>query len=71
MAEKRRKLWSQEATKEAVLSVTEGEKGLREVSQLYNVPMEMLRRHVTVAVEIDYKPGPSTILAKEKEDKNI
>ena len=63
----KRKLWSQDAMKEAVLSVSEGGKGLREASRMYNVPVETLRRRVTGAVEIECKPGPPTVLTKEEE----
>ena len=62
----KRKLWSQDAMKEAVLSVSEGGKGLREASRMYNVPVETLRRRVTGAVEIECKPGPPTVLTKEE-----
>ena len=63
----KRKLWSQDAMKEAVLSVSERGKGLREASRMYNVPVETLRRRVTGAVEIECKPGPPTVLTKEEE----
>ena len=52
----------------AVQSVHNG-KGLREASRLYNVPVETLRRQTTGKVELDCKPGPSTVLTKEEEDR--
>ena len=52
----------------AVQSVHDG-KGLREASRLYNVPVETLRRRTTGKVELDCKPGPSTVLTKEEEDR--
>ena len=47
-------------------SVQEG-KGLREASRLYNVPVETLRRRVTGKVELDCRPGPSTVLTQDEE----
>ena len=52
----------------AVQSVHDG-KGLREASRLYNVPVEALRRRTTGKVELGCKPGPSTVLTKEEEDR--
>ena len=53
----------------AVDCIQSGNKGLREASRLYNVPVETLRRRVTGEVEMGCRPGPSTILSKEQEDK--
>lgn len=44
--------------------VTKGA-GLREASQLYNVPIETLRRRVNDTVPIVCRPGLKTILTKE------
>ena len=67
-AKVKRKLWSEESMCAAVQSVQDG-KGLREASRLYNVPVETLRRRTTGKVELDCKPGPSTVLTKEEEDR--
>ena len=62
------KLWSDESMAAAVQSVQEG-KGLREAAKLYNVPVESLRRRVLGTVSVDCRPGPSTILTMEEEDR--
>ena len=62
----KRKLWSKESMEAAVKSVSEG-KGLREAGNLYNVPVETLRRRVTGKVDLDCRPGPPTVLTKEEE----
>ena len=54
----------------AVESVNEG-KGLREVSRLYNVPIETLRRRVTGKVDLDCRPGPPTVLTREEENEIV
>ena len=66
---RKRKLWSPESMEEAVLCVKDGQKGLREASRLYNVPVETLRRRVNGTVGMNCKSGPPTILTKEEEDK--
>ena len=53
----------------AVDSVTASKMGLREASRLYNVPVETLRRRVQGLVEVGCKPGPSTVLSDEEEDR--
>ena len=62
----KRKLWADESMVNAVKSVHDG-KGLREASQLYNVPVETLRRRVTGMVDIVCRPGPCTVLTEEEE----
>ena len=37
-------------------------------SQLYDVPVETLRRRVNGLIEMDCQPGPATVLLKEEED---
>ena len=64
----KRKLWADESMINAVKSVQEG-KGLGEASRLYNVPVETLRRRVTGAVDIACRPGPSTVLTEDEEDR--
>ena len=53
-----------EAAYQAVLD----DKGLRETSRLYNVPVETLRRRVNGSVGLGCKPGPATILNDKQED---
>ncbi len=65
----RRKLWSEESMVAATNSVLHDNKGLREASRLYNVPFETLRRRVNGTVVAGCKPGPSTILTEEEEDR--
>ena len=52
----------------AIKSIQEG-KGLREASRLYNVPVEMLRRRVTGAVDAVCRPGPLTVLTESEEQR--
>ena len=52
MAQKR-KFWTNESMRAA---------------RLYNVPVETLRRRVTGNVDIDCRPGPTTVLTKEEEE---
>ena len=52
MAQKR-KFWTNESMRAA---------------RLYNVPVETLRRRVTGKVDIDCRPGPTTVLTKEEEE---
>ena len=68
LAKAKQKLWSEESMCATVQSVQDG-KGLREASWLNNVPVETLRRRTTGKVELDCKPGPSTVLTKEEEDR--
>ena len=62
----KRKLWQEDAMKEAVAFVQDGN-SLRRAARLYNVPVETLRRRVNGMVTLDCKPGPSTILTREEE----
>ena len=52
---------------EAVKVVREG-LAYREASRMFNVPLESLRRRVIGTVEMNAKPGPSTVLSVEEED---
>lgn len=52
----------------AVNAVREAGMPYREAARNFNVPVETLRRRVIGTVEIDARPGPSTVLAKEEED---
>ena len=51
----------------AIKSVEDG-MSLRAASRMYNVPLETLRRRVNGSVDIDCRPGPSSVLSKEEED---
>uniref|UniRef100_A0A1X7T9X0 HTH psq-type domain-containing protein n=1 Tax=Amphimedon queenslandica TaxID=400682 RepID=A0A1X7T9X0_AMPQE len=62
----KRKLWSDNSMQAAVFCVTED---LREAARLYNVPVETLRRMINGSVSADCKPGPPTVLSRDKEDK--
>ena len=53
----------------AVSSVLNDNKGLREATKLYNIPVDTLRRLVNGSVKPGSKPGPGTILTEEEEDK--
>lgn len=68
MSGTKRKQWSCESM-EAAKSVNEEGMGLRQSARLYNVPVETLRRRVTGSVELDCRPGPSTVLTAEEETK--
>lgn len=63
-----RRKWSAQSMEQAVSSVRDEGKGLREASRLYDVPVETLRRRVNGLVEMDCRPGPATVLLKEEED---
>ena len=63
----KRRLWTDESMEAAYQAVLDG-KGLREMSRLYNVPVETLRRRVNGTVGLGCKPGPATILSDELED---
>jgi len=65
----KRKLWTEESMEAAVSSVLNDNKGLREAARLYNIPVETLRRRVNGSVKVGCKPGPSTVLTDEEEDK--
>ena len=65
----KRKLWTDESMAVAVDTVKQEGKTLRAASQLYNVPLETLRRRVMGTVDLDCRPGPKTILSKEEEDR--
>ena len=51
----------------AIKSVEDG-MSLRAASRMYNIPLETLRRRVNGSVDIDCRPGPSSVLSKEEED---
>jgi len=51
----------------AYRGVVEDAQLLREMSRLYNVPLETLRRRVNGTVMLGCKPGPGTILIDEED----
>ena len=53
----------------AAVAYVNGGNGLTEASRLYNVPLETLRRRVSGTVDMQCRPGPSTILTKVEEEK--
>lgn len=63
----KRKQWAAESMEEACHAVKNGQMGLREAARNYNVPIETLRRRTTGLVNLDCRPGPSTILTSEEE----
>ena len=69
LSKQKRKLWTEESMEAAVNSIHKENKGLREAARLYNIPVETLRRHVNGSVQAGCKPGPSTVLTDEEEDK--
>ena len=68
-SKQKRKLWTEESMEAAVNSIRHENKGLREAARLYNIPVETLRRRTDGRVEAGCRPGPSTILTDEEEDK--
>ena len=63
----KRKLWCKESMLEAVKSIEDEGKGLREAARIYNVPVETLRRRVIGITSLDTKPGRDTGLTSEEE----
>ena len=52
---------------EAVKSIKDDGKGLREAARIYNVPVETRRRQVIGVTLLDAKSGRDTILTGEEE----
>ena len=57
----KRKLWRDESMVEAIRSIEEGGKGLREAARYYNAPVETLRRRVAGITSLHAKPGRDTV----------
>ena len=68
-SQQKHKLWTKESMEVAINSIRYENKGLREVARLYNIPVQMLKRHASGSVEAGCRPRPSTILTDEEEDK--
>ena len=62
-------VWTVESMESALNSTHHENKGLREAARMYNIPVETLRRHANGSVEAGCKPGPSTVLTDEEEDR--
>ena len=60
------KFWTEESMEAALNSIHHENKGLREAAR---IPVETLRRHANGSVEAGCKPGPSTVLTDEEEDR--
>ena len=58
-SKQKRKLWTEESMEAAVNGIRYENKGLSEAARLYNIPVEMLRRHADGCVEAGCKPGRS------------
>ena len=65
----KRKLWTEESMEAAHNSIHHENKRLREAARMYNIPVEILRRHANGSVEAGCKTGPSTVLTVEDEDR--
>ena len=61
--------WNMDSMKAALEAVKVDSKGLREASREFGVPVTTLKRRVDGLVEVDARPGPSTVLSKEEEDR--
>ena len=64
-----RKRWNMESMKAALEAVKMDSKGLREAARDFDVPITTLKRRVDGLVEVDARPGPSTVLTKQEEDR--
>ena len=62
-------LWTEESMTAAVNSIHHENKGSREAARLYNIPVKTLRRHACGIVEEGCKPGLSTVLTDEEEER--
>ena len=57
--------------KRAIDDVTRNSKGLRQAAREYSVPVTTLKRQIDCFLTADCKPGPSTTLLKEEEEKLV
>ena len=64
-----RKMWTEVRMEAADTCVLDENMAIREACRLYNVPFETLRRRVNGTVKCGCKPGLSTVLTDEEEEK--
>ena len=67
-ADGKKKLWSEENMEAATKGLQSKNMTIREASKLYNVPFEVLRRHVNGSVIPGCRPDPATVLTEEEEE---
>ena len=67
MASEKQKLWTDESTAAAYQAVID-RKGLREMSRLYAIQVETLRRRVNESFELGCRPGLAIIITDEQEN---
>ena len=61
----KKKLWNDESMSGAIKNVEIGT-SLRAASRMYNVPVESLRRRVIGNVDVTCRPGPPSVLIKQR-----
>jgi len=61
--------WCVEGMKKAIEAVVTQEKSLRQAAREYGVPPTTLKRRIDTSLPAEAKPGPSTVLSKEEEDR--
>ena len=62
----KRKQWSPYNMEQAFKAVKSESMGLREAARALNIPVETLRRRVVGSVDLDCRPGPTTVLTHEE-----
>jgi len=63
--------WCVEGMKKAIEAVVTQEKSLRQAAREYGVPPTTLKRRIDTSLPAEAKPGPSTVLSKEEEDRLV
>ena len=66
---RQRRQWDLESMIRAMNAVKVDGEALRKASREYGVPVATLQRRVDGLVAVDARPGPSTVLTREEEDK--
>ena len=61
--------WSVEGMKKAMEDVAMKNKGLRQAAREYGIPATTLKRRIDNSLPAEAKPGPTTALSKEEEDR--
>ena len=64
-----RRQWDLESMIQAVNAVKVDGEALRKASREYGVPVATLKRRFDGLLAVDARPGPSTVLTREEEDK--